>query len=454
MGRVGNKESHGKGKIGAFSLWAIGVSLVISGESFGWNIGWSYTGPYIFLIPFSISALLYFALVNCLVELACVYPMAVGPHIYVKNAFGKSWGEFISLALLIEFLFATPAIANSIGEYLGFLNNNLDHSPYIATCFLTFFCLINLFDLSLSVLFAVILTMLALVELMIYQFGVIPYFNISNLIKNNYGSANLLSISRALPFAIWMFLAIEGLSLFTSKVRQDNFRKHISLGYFMSFWTLLVLAVLILLLAGAGVRWSDESWSIISKDSHPMPASLSMIIPPNSGLVKVFTFIGLFGLIASLQGVSLAATMQLEHFFKGTSLKDKQKRLLATVLIYCICLIAVWGSQTSFLIELSVLGAVSMYFAISLSLLRLRSLGESNSQSILEGKSVESNLNYTHNDFNKTKSTMFALIALLISFACIIILSYNLPIAAGLFFILIIIFGIKYFNAKVNKIEV
>ncbi|MBO9700395.1 MAG: amino acid permease [Sporocytophaga sp.] len=453
MGRAVNKESLGNGKIGAFSLWAIGVSLVISGESFGWNIGWSYTGPFTFFIPFFISALMYYALVNCLVEFACVYPLAAGPHIYVKNAFGKSWGEFISLALLIEFLFATPAIANSIGEYLGFLNNNLDYSPYIATCFLTIFCLINLFDLNLSVLFAIILTMLALVELMIYQVGVVPYFNISNLIKNNYGSADLLSMSRALPFAIWMFLAIEGLSLFTSKVRKDNFRKHISLGYFASFWTLLVFAVLILLLAGTGVGWSDEAWSIISKDSHPMPASLSMILPANSGLVKVFTFIGLFGLIASLQGVLLAATIQLEHFFKRTSLTDKQKRLLATVLIYSICLIAVWGSQTSFLIELSVLGAVSMYFAISLSLLRLRSLGESNSHATMEGRCVEFNLNYTHNDFNKTKSTTFAWIALLISFVSIIILSYSLPIAAGLFFVLIIIFGIKYFNSKVKEFK-
>lgn len=452
MGRIGSTVSSERGKVGAFSLWTIGVSLVISGESFGWNIGWSYTGPLTFFIPFSISAFMYYALVYCLVELACVYPKASGPHIYVKNAFGKSWGEFISLALLIEFLFATPAIANSIGEYIGFLNNNLGTSSYIATGFLTIFCFLNLFDLSLSVLFAIILTMLALVELIIYQAGVIPYFDITNLIKNNYGRTDLLSISRALPFAIWMLLAIEGLSLFTNKVRKDNFRKHISLGYYSSFWTLLVLAVSILLLAGAGLEWSDETWFAISKDSHPMPATLSMILPANSGLVKIFTFIGLFGLIASLQGVALAATMQLEHFFKNTSMKDKPKRLLASLLIYCVCLFAIWGSQTSFLIELSVLGAVCMYFAVSLSLLKLRSLGSSSPES-REGLSFESDLNYTHNDFNKKKSTMYSIIALVISFLSIIILSFSLPLAAGIFLILFVIFAGKYFYAKVNEIK-
>jgi len=453
MGRIGSTESSEKGKVGAFSLWAIGVSLVISGESFGWNIGWGYTGPLTFFVPFGISALMYYALINCLVELACVYPKASGPHIYVKNAFGKSWGEFISLALLVEFLFATPAIANSIGEYIGFLNNNLEASPYIATGFLTVFCLLNLFDLTLSVLFAIILTILALVELMIYQAGVIPYFDITNLIKNNFGRTDLLSVSRALPFAIWMFLAIEGLSLFTNKVRKDNFRRHISLGYFSSFWTLLILALSILLLAGAGLAWSDQTWFIISKDSHPMPVSLSMILTTNSGLVKIFTFIGLFGLIASLQGVSLAATMQLEHFFKSTSMKDKQKRFMASLLIYCVCVIAIWGSQTSFLIELSVLGAVCMYFAIGLSLLKLRSFSGSNTRTSMEGLSFESDLTYTHNDFSKAKSTLYALIALVISFLSIIILSFSLPLAAVIFLILLIIFAGKKFYAKTNEFK-
>ncbi len=451
MGRIDSTGVSDNGKIGTFSLWAIGVSLVISGESFGWNIGWGYTGPLTFFIPFGISVMMYYALVNCLVELACVYPLASGPHVYVKNAFGKSWGEFISLAILVEFLFATPAIANSIGEYIGFLNNNLDAAPYIATGFLTVFCLLNIFDLTLSVLFAIILTLLALVELMIYQAGVIPYFDVTNLMGNNYGRTDLHSFSKALPFAIWMFLAIEGISLFTNKVRKDNFKKHITRGYFSSFWTLLVLAVLILLLAGAGLKWTEGNWLIISQDSHPMPASLSMILPENSQIVKIFTFIGLFGLIASLQGVSLAATMQLKYFFKGVSLKDKQKRLMSTIIIYSICLMAIWGSQTSFLIELSVLGAVCMYFAISLSLLKLR--WGTKALKNPEGLSNESDLNYTHSDFNKTKSTFYSIVALVISFLSFIILSFSLPVAAGIFLILFVIYAGRYFYVKVNEFK-
>ena len=115
-----NKQSK---KLGIFAIWAIGVGMVISGESFGWNLGWAITGPLWFFVPVAVAALMYFGLVQTLIELACVYPDATGPHTYVEKAFNKKWGSFIGLAILFEFLFATPAIASSLGEYLGFLMN-------------------------------------------------------------------------------------------------------------------------------------------------------------------------------------------------------------------------------------------------------------------------------------------------------------------------------------------
>ncbi len=119
------QPSPGAQKLGAFAIWATGVGIVISGESFGWNLGWGIVGPLPFFGLVLGASVMYYALVQCLIELACVYPDAIGPHIYVKNAFGEFWGNVIAVAVLVEFLFATPAIASSLGEYIGFLQEKL-----------------------------------------------------------------------------------------------------------------------------------------------------------------------------------------------------------------------------------------------------------------------------------------------------------------------------------------
>lgn len=423
------------GKLGAFSIWAIGVSLVISGESFGWNIGWSYTGPVLFFVPVIISAAMYYALIHCLIELACVYPNAEGPHVYTKNAFGKHWGWFIAIAILFEFLFAAPAIASSVGEYIGFLNNNLGIAPWIASGFLFLFCLINLFDLSLSVLFAIILTILAIAELFIFQTSVITEFSAANLFSNTYGTKDFTSVVQALPFAIWMLLAIEGISLMTRNVRKDNFRKHIAKGYVYSFWTLIILGVSVLFLAGGGIVWNLENWETISNDNHPMPASLALILGKSHIITQVFTFLGLFGLIASLQGVLLAAITQVEQFITISGTSDKQRRILSSVLVFAVSMLAIWGSQTSFLIELSVFGAVTMYFGTSLSLFKLR---KENSDRILDldGVSLEEGLNYRHSDFKDKKPGFYTGAAIVFSFFSMLALAYLLPYAA-LFFVVL-----------------
>jgi ethanolamine permease len=428
MGLKTNQDSSRK--LGAFAIWAVGVGLVISGESFGWNIGWGITGPKLFFIPVALTAIMYYALIQGLIELACVYPEAEGPHTYVKNAFGKPFGNFIALAILFEFLFATPAIASSLGEYIGFLRDDLTSVNWIATIFIGIFCVINLFDISVSIMFTIALTLLAIVELMIYESSVLTSFHFSNLMNNQFGEFSFKAIIRALPFAIWLLLAIEGISLMTKNIKKEGFRKHLTRGYNAAYFTLIILAVSVLLLAGGGMAWTTQTWAVISQDNHPMPASLALILSKENTIVQIFTFIGLFGLIASLQGVALAATTQLEFFLNFEGLKPKVKRALASFLVFIISTFAIWGSHTSFLIELSVFGAVCMYFGVSVSLLKIR---KNKAKVPLEGFSSDPVLNIKHTDFNSTKSNFFSVLAATISLFCIVTLSYLQPTAFASF---------------------
>lgn len=405
-------------KIGVFTIWAIGVGMVISGESFGWNLGWAITGPLWFFVPVAVAALMYFGLVQNLIELACVYPEATGPQTYVEKAFGKAWGHFIQLAILFEFLFATPAIASSLGEYLGFLMDNLTLSPWISSIFLLFFSIINLFEMHIGVRFLVLLTLLAILELFLYQGSVLPYFRYDNLIHSGVGTLDLQGFVEAIPYAIWLFLAIEGISLMTNAIERKGFRKTISRGYNFAFFTLLIVALLVLVLAAGGIDWSRPESLGILQANHPMPASMALILGKDDLLVQVFTFIGLFGLIASLQGIALAATTQLEPLLPEIKGRKLHKRVVASSLVFLCSLAAIWSSQTGFLIEVSVFGAVCMYLVVSLSLLVLR-----NRPVVPTAKGPKYVL-YRHTDFNPKFSTFNAWAAIIISLICILAFIY------------------------------
>lgn len=423
-----SKKSNIPAKLGYFSLWAIGVSLVISGESFGWNIGWAKTGPIAFFIPVVLAFLLYYSLVQTLIELACVYPEAAGPHVYVRNAFGKFWGAFIALAILFEFLFASPAIAASLGEYICFLNGNSANVNWIATGFILFFCLVNIFDIEIGTKFIIVLTFLAIFELSIYAGSIISAFKIPNFIGNTNNRFELQTLVEATPFAIWMLLGIEGLSLMTHTIDEKHFRKNITLGYHLSFWTLVFLAVLILVLAAGGIAWSADKWAIISQDNHPMPASLGLILDKKSWVVQLFTFIGLFGLIASLHAITLAATNQITYLIRPFIHAKQRRQLFSSLLVMLVSSLTIWTSQTSLLIELSVFGAVSMYFAVSLSLIRKRFVKKNNPMLPLEGESTHELIQYGHHDFQPIRSTIFVWISTILSFLAILILSYLHPV--------------------------
>lgn len=444
--------NNGERTLGAFAIWAIGVGLVISGESFGWNLGWAISGPIGFFVPLIFVGIMYYCLIQCLIELACVYPSASGPHIYVKNALGHNMSNFVALAVLIEFLFSAPTVASAIGEYLAFLNPMMLEAKVIASIFIGLFCLVNLFDIKIGILFSVILTILAILELFVYTGSVSVSFKFDNIYNTNFDKFDITTFFQTLPYAIWMYFAIEGLSLLTPNIKVKNFKRNLSFGYNSAFWTLTVLAILILMFAGGGVAWTDEKWKIMTSDSHPLPASLGMILSKNSFIVQIFTFVGLFGLIASLQGVILASITQLDLLLKINMPNLTIPRLISPILVFIVCLIAIWGSQTAFLIELSVFGAVIMYFFVTLSLWIVRKKSRALS---FEGLSNIEDLSFSHSDFSVLYSNTHSLTAIILSFISVCAL-VNLHPYIFLVFIIILslyVIGRLFFSKKSLKVE-
>src|SRR5271170_7104190 len=102
-------------------LWAIAVSLVISGEYFGWNLGWGVSGTIGFLIATIVITIMYITFIFSYTELTTSIPHAGGAFAYAYRAMGPIAGLIAGYATLVDFLFATPAIGFALGSYLHFL---------------------------------------------------------------------------------------------------------------------------------------------------------------------------------------------------------------------------------------------------------------------------------------------------------------------------------------------
>jgi ethanolamine permease len=352
-------------------LWAIAVGLVISGEYFGWNYGWGVSGTIGFLIATVIITIMYVTFIFSYTELTTAIPHAGGAFAYAYRAMGPFGGLIAGYATLIDFLFATPAIAAALGSYLHFLYPAIPVIPS-ALFFNLVFIVINILGVKESATFSVFITILAVLELLLFIGIIGPSFKMSNYLSHPmpFGWSGVFA---ALPFAVWFYLAIEGVAMVAEEVKEP--KRNIPKGYISGLATLIFLTFGVMILTGGITDWRK-----LSNLDYPLPDAISIVLGATNGLTKIFASIGLFGLIASFHGTILASSRQvfamarskyLPGFLAGVSAKFKTPHwaIIGGGVISCIALLS---GTTNQIIVLSVMGAVVMYLMSMVSLFILR----------------------------------------------------------------------------------
>jgi ethanolamine permease len=352
-------------------LWAIAVGLVISGEYFGWNFGWAVSGTIGFLIATLVITLMYITFIFSYTELTTSIPHAGGAFAYAYRAMGPFGGLIAGYATLVDFLLATPAIAFALGSYLHFLYPGLDVF-WSAVFFNIAFLVLNIWGVKESAAFSVFITILAVGELLLFMGVVVPHFKMDNYLANPmpFGWGGVFA---ALPFAVWFYLAIEGVAMVAEEVKDP--KKNIPKGYISALATLVFLALGVMILTGGITDWRK-----LSNLDYPLPEAIGIVLGKASGLTKLFASIGLFGLIASIHGTILASSRQVYGMARSGYLPRTLARVnskfktphWAIIAGGLISFIALYTGTTSQIIILSVLGAVIMYMMSMISLFVLR----------------------------------------------------------------------------------
>ena len=165
---------------GVWSLWALGVGAVISGDFFGWNFGLLAGGFGGLLVATAIVAVMYVGLCYSIAELSPALPHTGGAYSFGRTAFGP-WGGFITgLAESIEYVLTPAVIVVGIAGYMGTIAEAsfgvVLPAPVWWAVFYALFVGINISGVELTFRLTVAITILALAVLVVFWIGAIPHF--------------------------------------------------------------------------------------------------------------------------------------------------------------------------------------------------------------------------------------------------------------------------------------
>ncbi|MEM9527529.1 MAG: ethanolamine permease [Bacteroidota bacterium] len=374
---MSNQQPQLKKTLGPLMLWGLGVGYVISGMYFGWNLGLEKGGTLGLAIATLFIIVMYLSFTFSYTELACAIPKAGGAFAYSMRALGKDWGFIGGMAQNVEFIFAPPAIAFAIGAYLNLF---IPGVPVIAIAIIAYliFTGINIYGIKAAASFELVITVIAVFELLIFAGASLPAFEWENLernaLPNGYGG-----VFAAIPFAIWFFLAIEGVA----NVAEEtvNPQRNILIGFGSAILTLVALCVLTFCTSIGIDGWETIVYSESGETSDsPLPLALAQLYGEGHILYKLVTSIGLFGLIASFHGIILAAGRSTFEFgrvgFAPKALGEIHPKFQtpAKALLFntFIGVIALFTGRTGEIITIACFGALTLYIVSMVSIIKLR----------------------------------------------------------------------------------
>ena len=376
------KRQLRSGTAGPVLLAGLGVAGVISGDFAGWNFGIGQAGWGGFVIAAVLMGVMYFSLVLSLAEMSAAIPAAGGGYSFARQAMGPAGGYLTGLAVLIEYALAPAAIVIFIGSAVAELTG-LD-GPLVYAVFYAVFIGIHLAGAgeALKVMLAIsaltVFAILATGAALIGDFDSANLFNIAP--TDAVGASTFLpygwyGVWAALPFGMWLFLAVEGVPLAAEEAKdpaRDVPRGIIAAMCFLIFTATLVT---VLLAGAAGAKTIGASG---------VPLVDALRATGSTGLAMLVNVLALAGLVASFFSIiygysrlvfALSRAGYLPRFLSLTS--RRKAPTWALVVPGGLGFLASLSGAGDRMLAMAVVGATLSYglMAASHILLRLRQPG-------------------------------------------------------------------------------
>jgi len=373
------KRQLKQGAVGWLLLVGLGVAYVISGDFAGWNFGLAQGGWGGMFIATVVVAFMYLCMCLSMSEMATMLPTAGGGYSFARTAFGPFGGYLTGTAILIEYSIAPAAIACFIGAYCESLFGVGGWIIYLV-CYLVFMG-IHLKGAGEALKIIFVITAIAAVALLVFIIAMIPHFNSANLfniaVSDKAGASaflpmGYLGIWAAVPYAIWFFLAVEGVPLAAEEAKDPT--RSLPRGLIGSMLILAAFALLILFL-GAGAAGANQ----LKDSGAPLVDALVAVYGEHTWLAGFVNFVGLAGLIASFFSIIYAYSRQIFALSRAgylptsLSLTNKNKAPYLAIIIPGVIGFALsLTGEGDLLILMAVFGATISYVLMMLSHIKLR----------------------------------------------------------------------------------
>jgi ethanolamine permease len=289
---------------GMWSLWALGVGAVISGEYYGWNFGLGTGGFGGLAVAGVFMAIMYYGLVYSIAEMSPALPHTGGAYSFARSAMGP-WGGFLTgLAENMEYVITPAVVVGAMGLLAqqivvglfsagGHFNASgtvvgaswWNSLPFWWALFYIIFVGINIVGIEATMRFTVAITVLSIAVLVFFFLAAIfsgkldfnNWTNISSTLNpdgslkeiagggGSFFPFGISGIFKSLPFAIWFFLAIEEVPLAAEESMDP--RRDVPRGATLAMHTLLIAAVLTLVfntaLPGGAVLFGASGFPLL-----------------------------------------------------------------------------------------------------------------------------------------------------------------------------------------------
>jgi ethanolamine permease len=372
---------------GVWSLWALGVAAVISGDFFGWNFGLAY-GFGGLLVATIVITVMYFGLCYSISEMSPALPHTGGAYSFARSAMGP-WGGFTTgVAETIEYVVTPAVIVVGIGAYMNSISDDLFgftlRLPLWWAIFYAVFVGLNYVGVEATFRFTVVICIASLLILLVFFIGAIPNLDFQKWAIDTNGGwfiDGVPGVFYALPFAIWFYLAIEELPLAAEESADP--KRDIPKGTIWGLVTLVICAAGVLFL-NSGIKPGSKD---LSTSGEPLLDGLKTIFGSGTS-ASVLGLVAVAGLVASFHTIiyaygrnifSLSRAGYYPHIFSITD-KKRQTPHVALVLgavVGWLCAYLIYRSPGdsqvgASLLYMAVFGAVISYFMQCISFILLR----------------------------------------------------------------------------------
>jgi ethanolamine permease len=383
---------------GVWSLWALGVGAVISGHFSGWNLGLANGWGSMFLATI-IIAIMYLGLTFSLAEMSPALPHTGGAYSFARTAMGQ-WGGFITgLAENVEYVLTPAVIVYFISSYMaGIFGTSPETLPLWWIGFYILFVSLNIVGVELSFKVTLIVTLLALSCLVVFWFSALPSIDFAKWAMNvgeggvalpegngPFLPMGLGGVLACLPFAVWLFLAIEQLPLAAEESVDP--KRDMPRGILAGIFTLILSAFMIL--------WLNPS--VAGVGSHKLGTSGEPLLDGfkaiyGDGIAKTLATVAVLGLVASFHTIIFAKGRQIYSLSRAGyfpsalsvthgSRKTPHIAMITGAVLALVVMFILWFSLGAdkgaaviggTLLNMAVFGAMFSYIMQALSFILLR----------------------------------------------------------------------------------